>query len=128
MGYSVALFGEAAKGMFHAAYYCQSLQQLSEFLGEPPHEEAKGLQFAIQSILYQHDVVFFRVHEEGFSVDDYLNGLAILEKKELFPKITAICLPGVGNSEIISATDPVCSLYKSLLIMSEKDLYDYLTN
>lgn len=128
MTYSIALFGEAEKGLFRAAYYCRSLDQLSEFLGEPPNEEAKGLQLAIQALMYQYDVIYFRVHEEGYSTNDYLSALAILEKKELFPRISAICLPGVGSSEIISATDPICSLYNSFLIMNEKDLYDYLTN
>jgi hypothetical protein len=37
-------------------------------------------------------------------------------------------MPGVGDAEIIDATNPICSLYHSLLITTEKDLYDYLTH
>ncbi|MCH9608478.1 MAG: hypothetical protein S4CHLAM45_10540 [Chlamydiales bacterium] len=128
MDHCVALFGEAEKGEYNAAYYCQTLDQLSHFLGEPPHDDAKGLRLAIQSILYQYHIVYFRVQEEGFSTQDYLRGLSILEEKELFPNLHALCLPGVGDRKIIEATDPICAIYNSLLVMNEKDLYDYLTN
>lgn len=127
MKYTVALFGEAGKGEYHTAYYCQSLTQLSEYLGEPPSTDSKGLDFAVQALLYQHGVIYFRVHEEGFSTQDYLLGFNFLEQKERFPDIAALFLPGVGNAEIIEATDSICSLYKSFLVLSERDLYDYLT-
>lgn len=125
---SIALFGESQKGEFHRAYYCSSLAQLSDMVGEPPSEEARGLHLAIQSILYQYPVIFFRVQEEGFSSSDYFRGLQLLEQKEKLPKIAAVCLPGVGNAEIIGATDPICLLHNSFLILTEKDLYDYLTS
>jgi len=126
--HTIALFGEAQKGEFQTAYYCKSLAQLSDFLGEPPSEESQGLHFAVQALLYERGVVFFRVREEGFSTNDYLFGLNFLENKELFPKISAVCLPGVGSTEIIEGTDPICELHKSILILTERDLYDYLTN
>lgn len=125
---TVALFGEAQKGEFNTAYYCKSLDQLSDFLGEPPSQESMGLQFAIQAILYQRGVVYFRVREEGFSACDYQFGLQFLENKELFPPISALCLPGVGSNEILAGTTPLCQLHKSILIITERDLYDYLTN
>ncbi len=124
----IALFGEAQKGEYKTAYYCKSLVQLSDFLGEPPTKESQGLQFAIQALLYERGVVFFRVREEGFSANDYLFGLNFLENKGLFPDISALCLPGVGNAEIIEGTGPVCELHSSILIFTERDLYDYLTN
>jgi hypothetical protein len=127
MEFTVALFGEAGRGEFRTAYYCQSLEQLSKFLGEPPSRDCKGLDFAIQALLFQRGVIYFRVREEGFSTQDYLSGLGSLENKELYPNIAAICLPGVGNAEIIQATDSICNIYRSFLILSEKDLYDYLT-
>lgn len=127
MEFTVALFGEAGRGEFRTAYYCKSLEQLSQFLGEPPSRDCKGLDFAIQALLFQRGVIYFRVHEEGFSTQDYLSGLVSLENKEIFPSISAICLPGVGNTEIIQATDSICNLYRSFLILSEKDLYDYFT-
>lgn len=126
--YTVALFGEAQKGEFHSAYYCKSVAQLSDFLGEPPSSGGQGLFFAIQTLLYSHNVIFFRVHEEGFSLHDYHCGLNYLATRNDFPKITALCLPGVGNEEIISETLSVCELHKSILMITEKDLYDYFTN
>jgi hypothetical protein len=127
MQHTIALFGEAVKGEFRIAYYCKTLHHLSEHLGEPPNSHSKGLDFAVQALLLQRDVLYFRVHEEGFSTEDYLSGFSFLENKDLVPRIAAICLPGVGNSEIIQATDPIRNLYHSILILTETDLYDYLT-
>jgi len=125
---SIALFGEAEKGDFEAAYVCQSLEELSSYLGEPPKGEARGLFFAIQMLMYSHGVIFFRVHEEGFSQKDYIRGLQFLENKQLFPEIIALCLPGVGNKDIFDKSAAICQLHNSLLIITEKDLYDYLTD
>ena len=127
MNFTVAMFGEAERGEFQTAYYCKTLEQLCSFLGEPPSKDCQGLDFAIQALLFQRGVIYFRVHEEGFSIQDYLKGLNFLEQKDLFPTISAICLPGVGDSQIIEATNPVCSLHRSLLVLTEHDLYDYLT-
>lgn len=126
--FKVALFGEAEKGAFEAAYLCDSLVELSEYLGGPPSNQAQGLPFAIQTLLYNKGVIFFRVHEEGFSKEDYLKGLQFLSQQELFPQISAICLPGVGDKKIISTSAELCHLHKSILILTQKDLYDYLTN
>ncbi len=127
MDFTIALFGEAQRGEFQTAYYCKTLDQLCHYLGEPPSQDCKGLEFAVQALLFKRDVVYFRVHEEGFSTQDYLKGFNFLENRQLFPQISAICLPGVGNSTIIEATNPVCSLHQSFLVLTEKDLYDYLT-
>lgn len=125
--FRLALFGESQKGEYHAAYFCKNLEDLSHYLGEPPSIESKGLTFAIQALLYKRDVIFFRVHEEGFSVQDYLRGFQLLEDKNKVPTVSAICLPGVGNAEIIEASEPICKKSSSFLILTEKDLYDYLT-
>jgi hypothetical protein len=122
----IALFGESERGEFHTAYYCESLAQLEENLGHPP-EESAGLHFAIQALLFRKDLIFFRVREEGFSMDDYLMGLSFLENQKLVPNLSAICLPGVGDSQLIEATTPVIHRHHSLLIVTEMDLYDYLT-
>lgn len=127
MGHTIALFGEAQKGDFRKAYYCETLGQLADQFGEPPSTESKGLHYAIQALLYEYGVIYFRVHEEGFSVNDYLKGLAFLESTKKIPDLTAICLPGVGNNEILEATSPICAVHNSFLIITEKDLYDYLT-
>lgn len=127
MQFTVALFGEAQKGEFQTAYYCKTLAQLSDFFGEPPSTECQGLHFAVQTLLFERGVIYFRVHEEGFSVQDYLRGFHFLQKKEALPNISAIGLPGVGSMEIIQATTDLCQTHKSFLILTEQDLYDYLT-
>lgn len=124
--YTVALFGEAEKGNFNTAYFCENLPQLVDYLGNPP-EESKGLFYAVQALLFQRNLIFFRVEEEGFSYQDYLKGFKLLGSVELIPKISAICLPGVGDAEIIDAAIPLCERYHSIIITSEPDLYDFLT-
>lgn len=124
----VALFGEAQKGAFETAYFCRSVAELAEHLGEPPSEESRGLHYAIQALLFEREVIYVRVREEGFSTDDYLSGLALLKNTREVPPIAALCLPGVGNVEIIEATSPICTQHRSCLILTERDLYDYLTD
>lgn len=124
---TIALFGESERGEFKKGYYCQSLSQLSDCLGEPVSKESLGVPLAIRCLLSNYSVLFFRVHEEGFSRNDYLFGLKTLQNKSVVPTIAALCLPGVGDGEIIQASDPICSLHKSLLILSASDFYDYLT-
>jgi len=124
--YTVALFGEAEKGKLHTAYYCESLPQLVDFLGQPP-PQSRGLHFAVQALLFERKLIFFRVEEEGFSYQDYFQGLRLLGSSHFLDKIAAICLPGVGDTEIIDAAVPLCQMHHSVLITTEPDLYDYLT-
>jgi hypothetical protein len=123
----VAIFGEAEKGAFKTPHILQQLPELMDLLGNPP-EESQGLFFAIQTILYGRDLIYFRVSEEGFSEPDYFYGLKLLQNKETTKPITALCMPGVGSPEILASTEGVCHLHKSLLITSQKDLYDFLTS
>lgn len=124
--HTLALFGEAEKGTFRKPHLFRSLPQVMESLGHPP-PESRGLYFAIQAMMYNYDLIFFRVEEEGFSYQDYFSGLKTLEKEDLFGNLSAICLPGVGDSEIIDTVIPLCQVYQSIFITSESDLYDYLT-
>ena len=124
--YTVALFGEAQKGAFSKGYFCESLEQLVEYLGHPP-PESKGLYFAVQALLYHRNILFFRVQEEGFSRDDYLQGVQLLEKQHMIPQIAAIGIPGVGDKGIIHALAPICEYYHSILLTTEADLFDYLS-
>ncbi|MBI2811277.1 MAG: hypothetical protein HYX67_10675 [Candidatus Melainabacteria bacterium] len=124
--HTVFLFGEAEKGDFCTPMFCKSLPQLAETFGNPP-EESLGLLYAVQALMFERDLIFFRVKEEGFSVPDYMRGIRMLKNKEAFQSLSAICMPGVGDSEIIEAASPICSLYKSFLITTERDLYDFLT-
>lgn len=123
----VALFGEAEKGAFKTPHILTRLPQLVDLLGNPPGE-SEGLFFAIQAILYNRDIIFFRVAEEGFSQLDYFSGLKYLGNREKVKQLNALCLPGVGNPEILSGSTEICHLYKSFLITNQKDLYDYLTS
>lgn len=125
--YTIALFGEAERGEFQAPYQFTSLEQLVEALGNPP-PNTKGLHFAIQALLFERRLIFFRVREEGFSTPDYLLGLRYLKERPSDFPLSAICLPGVGDDEIIDASKPVCQVRKSLLIVNESDLFDYLTS
>lgn len=123
----VALFGEAERGEYQTAHHCRSLEDLAEFFGEPP-PDSRGLHFAVQVLLYQRPLIFFRVPEEGFSRRDYLLGLEYLKGVREQLGLMALGLPGVGDAEIIEASMPICEQHRSLLIVTEADLYDYLTS
>lgn len=124
--YTIALFGEAEKGKFSEGCLCQSLQELVESCGNPP-PHSRGIFYAVQALLYERPVLFFRVKEEGFSQRDYLGGLHLLESQHLTHLISAFCMPGVGDSMILKAIVPICAVYHSVMITNEPDLYDYLT-
>lgn len=123
--YTVALFGEAEKGDYQIPYYCETLPQLVDFLGNPP-PETSGLYFAVQALLFNRNILFFRVREEGFSLQDYLEGMHQLENLRNIPRISAIGMPGVGDTQIINAVIPICMNYHSILMTTESDLFDYL--
>ncbi len=124
---TVFLFGEAEKGDYCTPHLCRSLPQLADTFGNPP-EETLGLFFAIQTLLFNKDIVFFRVKEEGFSIADYRKGLRLLQVKEAIPLLSAIYIPGIGDVELIQEVSDVCQIHSSLLVITQKDLYDYLTS
>lgn len=120
------LFGAAEKGELCKPLYVVSLNQLLDFLGNPP-ENSEGIYYGIQTLLFDNALIYFRVEEEGFSIDNYYQGFRFLKKNHLKTRISAICMPGVGNHDIIKGAASICHLYRMILIMSDKDLYDYLT-
>ena len=122
---TVALFGEAEKGLLETPHFVKELPELMDRLGHPP-DESEGLFFAIQALLYKRDVIYFRVEDEGFSTRDYFYGLEILKNTKHTKELQAICMPGVGDPQIIQATKSLCNLYNTHLIVSQKDLFDYL--
>ena len=126
MIYTIALFGEAERGEFQTAYFCQSLEELDEYFGNPP-PASKGLYYAVQALLFKRQLIFFRVQEEGYSTQDYLTGVQLLEQQEIIPHLDAICIPGVGDQQVIDALQPLFIHYHSILITNESDFYDYLT-
>jgi hypothetical protein len=127
MKHRVALFGEAEKGSFKVPHVLKELPQLMDRLGNPPHE-SQGLFFAVQALLYEREIIYFRVAEEGFSKLDYFTGIKYLGNWENVKQIHAICMPGVGDREILEASTSLCKMHQTFLITTEKDLYDYLTS
>lgn len=125
--HTIALFGEAEKGRFRTPHFCESLPQLVDCLGNPP-PDSKGLFCAVQALLYERNLIFFRVEEEGFSYQDYLYGLRLLEEETKVKQVAALCLPGVGDPEILNATISLCKKRHTILIITQPDLYDFLTN
>ncbi|MBF5059139.1 hypothetical protein [Candidatus Neptunochlamydia vexilliferae] len=124
---TIALFGEAEKGEIGTPLFMKSITHLSETLGHPPYE-SRGIFFAVQFLLYEQEVIFIRVKEEGFSTKDYLKGMNHLLSKKEVVHLTAVCLPGVGDARIIDAVHPVTDAHGALVVTTEKDLYDYLTS
>jgi len=123
---TVFLFGAAEKGAACQPISLRTLEDLFNLLGNPP-SESEGIQYAIQTLLFHKNLIYFRVAEEGFSHNDYMLGLKWLKKTPLRPHLSAICLPGVGDEDVIEGATSVCLLHQCLLIVSQKDLYDYLT-
>jgi hypothetical protein len=121
----IALFGEAEKGAFKVPHILHQLPQLMDLLGNPP-ADSEGIFFAVQSILYNRQLIYFRVPEEGFSREDYFAGFQYLKEKT--KQLNALCLPGVGDPDILQASEGICHLHKSFLITNQKDLYDFLTS
>lgn len=123
---TMILFGAAEKGPLCAPMPITSLENLLDCLGHPP-KHSEGLFFAIQSLLHQIDLIFFRVEEEGFSTEDYVRGLRVLKQKPLQVPVVAISMPGVGQKDLLHLATPICHFYRTVLLITEKDLYDYLT-
>lgn len=127
MCHKVALFGEAQRGEFQSLLFISCLPTLVDTLGHPP-EGSYGLHFAVQTLLFRQDVIYIRVQEEGLSVRDYMHGLYLLRKADNIKTLSAICLPGIGNAEIIETATEICHHFRSILITTEGDFYDYLTS
>ncbi len=123
---TIFLFGAAEKGAACQPISLHSLDELFAQLGHPP-DGSEGIRYGIQTLLFQHSLIFFRVGEEGFSYGDYMLGFRWLKKTPIQPHLSAICLPGVGDEELIQGATSVCLKHQCSLIISEKDLYDYLT-
>lgn len=119
----IALFGEAEKGAFHKGVLCSTLPQLEDYFGHPP-EGTLGLYFAIQALLYDYKLIFFRVEQEGFSTPDYIRGFDTLASSDLIKDVLAIGIPGVGDIEVLDAAKPLIDVYHQILITTERDFYD----
>ncbi len=124
---AIALFGEAEKGLLDTVYFCRSLWELFDSLGEPPRD-THGLYFAVQTLLHGTAVIYFRVREEGVSSDDYVAGFRQLRDiSSSIITLQALFLPGVGSDTLIDEGVTLCHEKHSLLIVREADFYDYMT-
>jgi len=124
---AVAVFGESERGDYCRPYCCRNMNQLYEIFGQPVPETA-GIHFAVQVLMHDFALIFYRVREEGHSFQDYFEGLWQLEIHSDESELSAIGLPGVGNGEVIESISSICATHHSILIISESDLYDYLTD
>lgn len=127
MSSRIFIFGEAEKGDICAPLRFHSLKDLFNTLGQPP-KESRGIDYAVQALLFKRELIFFRVQEEGFSFEEYMRGVKLLYKEGKQMNLSAIFVPGVGDTQIIDTLFPICKKIKSLLVFSEKDLYDFLTS
>ena len=121
------VFGQAERGLLCHPVLCREILDLLYQFGHPP-AMTSGLFFAIQSITLQTPCVFFRVEEEGFSHADYLRGLNILKNHWKDVPIQAIGLPGVGDVNLIEKAECIFTKKRTLLLLNEKDLFDFLTS
>lgn len=126
MSLRVFLFGEAEKGEMCSPLRLENLVDLAERLGNPPSDSI-GIDYAVQTLLFKHELIYYRIAEEGFSHADYMRGVKLLYNYGRKMHLSAICLPGVGDRRIIESLGPICQQINALLVLTEKDLYDYLT-
>ncbi|MCI5051732.1 MAG: hypothetical protein MRY21_01185 [Simkaniaceae bacterium] len=123
----IALFGEAELGEFRRLIFLGSIQECCKRLGNPP-SNTLGVGIAVQTLMFQRHVVYIRVNEEGYSDEDYFQGLELLKAQNSLPQLSAVCMPGVSNPLIIDEAMKVCKQERALFISLERDLYDMLTN
>lgn len=121
---TLALFGEAEKGSYDTAYFCHFIEDVYRYLG---NKKTKGLSLATQGLTHGYDILYFRVQEEGYSLDDYFFGLQFLNAHTESLQLAALALPGVGDLYVIEAVRSLCQKYHCLLLVSDQDLYDLVT-
>lgn len=124
---NVLIFGESVEGEFQRPFLIKSLPDLATIFGEPT-KTGLGIHMAIQSLLFGHNIFFYRVSEEGNNKEQYLQGFKLFEREAFSSSLSAIALPGVGSLEILHAANILSELHKVLIITTEKDLYDLITN
>jgi hypothetical protein len=126
MKHFISIFGVAEQGNLYKHIALKSLEDLLLTLGHPT-EGSQAIEIAVQSLMYKHPILFYRVQEEGFENDAYLKGLEALKKQNLKSPLSAVALPGVSSQEVIDQAVAFCKKQGSILIMHQKDFYDYIT-
>ncbi len=125
MKHLISIFGLAEQGDLYRHIHLKSLQDLLLTLGQPG-EGSIAIELAVQALMHERPVLFYRVKEEGFEDEFYLRGLRDLKKQNLKTTLSAIALPGVGSRPVIDEAALICKKESSILIMNQQDLYDYL--
>ena len=123
---TILIFGESKEGQFQKLLFINSLPKLATILGEPT-ETGIGVHIAIQAMLYNLEVLFYKVKEEGSDEDAYLQGFRLIEKEAPSLILGAIALPGASTPKILEIANSLCDLHNSLILSNERDLYDYIT-
>jgi hypothetical protein len=123
---TILIFGESKGGDFQKPLLFRTLPELSQSLGEPA-KNSSGIHLAVQALLCNQNVLYYKISEEGSNPDQYLLGFKHLEKYPPEIPISATLLPGVSSPEILTLANHFISHTNSLLLFTEKDLYDLLT-
>ncbi len=123
---TIVIFGESKGGDFQKPLLFNTLPELSQALGEPT-QNSSGIHLAVQALLLNQRVLYYKVSEEGFNPDQYLLGFKLIEKYPPEKSISAALLPGVSSSEILTLAKEFSAHTGLLLLFTEKDLYDLLT-
>lgn len=119
------IFGESEKGVLCRPTLCNTIVDLFQNFGHPP-EGANGLFCATQTVLMKKPCVFFRVKEEGYSLDDYLKGLDILKNDWKGVTLQGIGIFGCSDKDVIEKTERLCLQRRSLILINQSDLFDIL--
>lgn len=121
----IACFGQTSKGRFGQPYYLKNAKSILSILGKVP-EDTLGMPFALEMLKAHKDILFFRVAEEGLSLDDYLRGLQFLKKNCIQKRLLGIYLSGCFDKEVVSLAVRICNWHKSILLATQKEMIDYL--
>lgn len=127
MTLGIALFAQAQKGVFSRLITLHSLEKLHEVFGMPP-ENSKGMWYSIQFLMQNEMIYFYRVAEEGFSYNQYCQGLELLKHYHVQYPLKAICMPGVGSRELIDKATQFCKDRSIIFLCTAEDFYDYATD
>lgn len=119
----IAIFGQSEKALPWSLSEIRSLPELIDKVGHPPADSC-GLIIAIQSLMYEKEVLYYCVAEEGLDPEDYQRGLTDLLSRPKHYNLEAIALPGVSDPLILEEAKKVAKVHPCSLIIGEKDLFD----
>lgn len=123
----IAIFGEAEIGSFKSLITLNSIPELTDKLGRPT-KKGIGIHMAIQAILYDREILYYRIpNEEEPSCKEYLHGLNLLGRSTFINPLVAIALPAVNHRDILYRAKHLCHHCKILFLPNERDLYNFIS-